>query len=199
MSCGVEVLVPLDLWHLKVKLSLALKRSRKQNSCYLWTDSGGSSQLFKNKMKHVWTLLDGIICKIIIKKNWLKFLLIVQTQNTTTDTDNNKGLKICPIILLFGACSRYLRVWRVDVVDGHSTLNTSQRKTGGFVLLVLKYGHTAVLQNQARDINWIKRKLYTKDCYCWYGTVQYNFKSPDVWEESLFCETQRAGSPAGTL
>lgn len=25
MSCGVVVLVPLDLWHLKVKLSLALK------------------------------------------------------------------------------------------------------------------------------------------------------------------------------
>lgn len=130
-------------------------------------------------MKHVCTLLDGIICKI--KK---KFLLILQTQNTTTDTDNNKGLKICPIILLFGARSRYSRVWRVDVVDGHSTLNTSQRKTCGFVLLVLKYGDTAVLQNQARDINFIKRKLDTKNnigCYCWYGTVQYSFICLFLW------------------
>lgn len=30
MSCGVVVLVPLDLWHLKVKLSLALKGIREQ-------------------------------------------------------------------------------------------------------------------------------------------------------------------------
>lgn len=29
MSCGVVVLVPFDLWHLKVKLSLALKGIRK--------------------------------------------------------------------------------------------------------------------------------------------------------------------------
>lgn len=77
-------------------------------------------------------------------------------------------------------------------MDGHSTLNTSQRKTCGFVLLVLKYGDTAVLQNQARDINKIKRKLDTKNntgCYYWYGTVQYSSlfwgwwwggESPDV-------------------
>lgn len=30
MSCGVDVLVPLDLWHLNVKLSLALKGFGKQ-------------------------------------------------------------------------------------------------------------------------------------------------------------------------
>ncbi len=29
MSCGVVVLVPLDLWHLKVKLSLALTGIRE--------------------------------------------------------------------------------------------------------------------------------------------------------------------------
>lgn len=44
-------------------------------------------------------------------------------------------------------------------MDGHSTLNTSQRKTCGFVLLVLKYGDTAVLQNQ--DRNRHRNKSYT--------------------------------------
>jgi len=34
MSCGVVVLVPLDLWHLKVKLSLALKRLKTSFAKY---------------------------------------------------------------------------------------------------------------------------------------------------------------------
>lgn len=42
------------------------------------------------------------------------------------------------------------RVWRVDIVDGHSALNASQCKACGLVLLVLEYGNTAVLQDQVR-------------------------------------------------
>lgn len=49
------------------------------------------------------------------------------------------------IIFLFGASIRYSRVWRVDIMDSHSTLNASQCKACGFVLLVLEYGNTAML------------------------------------------------------
>lgn len=44
------------------------------------------------------------------------------------------------------------RVWRIDVVDRHSALNASQCKTCRLVLLVLKYGNTAVLKHKKMQI-----------------------------------------------
>lgn len=80
------MLVPLDRWHLKVKLSLALK-------------SKG-------------------VC--------LSFL--------------HKQLERTP------GSGRHLRVWRVDVVNGNSSLNAPQSKASRLVLFVFKDSHTPMLR-----------------------------------------------------
>lgn len=53
-------------------------------------------------------------------------------------------------------------------MDGHSALDASQSKARRLVLLVLKYGNTAVLQDQGRNVHWIKKrntKLYSLGLY----------------------------------
>lgn len=39
----------------------------------------------------------------------------------------------------------HLRIWRVDVVNGNSALNTSQSKTSWLVLFVFENSHTSML------------------------------------------------------
>lgn len=47
--------------------------------------------------------------------------------------------------------SRHSRVWRVDIVDGHTSLDASQCKASRFVLFVLKYGNAAVLHDRKKE------------------------------------------------
>lgn len=39
----------------------------------------------------------------------------------------------------------YSRIWRINIVNGHSPLNAAKCKASGLVLLVLEDGHTTVL------------------------------------------------------
>ena len=100
MSCGVVVLVPLDLWHLKVKLSLALKRITEHIHNLTFLSELKGRTFLTIIQKHL----------PITKKRWINS-----------------------------------RVGRIDVVDRHSAFNASKCKTCRFVLLVLEYGNTAVL------------------------------------------------------
>lgn len=67
-------------------------------------------------------------------------------QNPFLKTKNKQIFVISDTFLFISR--RYSRVWGVDIVNGHSTLDASQSKTCRFVLLVLKYGNTSVLQDQ---------------------------------------------------
>lgn len=98
--------------------------------------------------------------------------------------------------------SRHSRVWRVDIVDGHTSLDASQCKASRFVLFVLKYGNTAVLHDRKKRIH--KSIGASNDINLWsfarppWQKAAAREESPDVWEVSLFCEIQRAGSLADT-
>lgn len=67
----------------------------------------------------------SLVRNCIVLIGWYKSILKLNIFKQYHKNTNNRGSKMCIITLLFGVSVWYSRVWRVDIVDRHSTLNAS--------------------------------------------------------------------------
>lgn len=83
-------------------------------------------------------------------------------------------------------------------MDGDASLDASQRKASGLVLLVLENGHTAVLQDAVARLHFGVTEKLPGERTRVSRQRKKNKCLPDASEAIRGGEIQRAGSPTGT-